>query len=83
MRHNQCVRMLKAGGAQLSRGKGGVHDAGALPDLHVLATGFALHKVAQIDVGKEQNWLLGGDRVHHLNGIARRAQNVAFGLHLD
>ena len=43
---------------QPARGEGGMHDAGALPDLHVLAAGLLLDVVAQVAVGQEQHGLL-------------------------
>ncbi len=59
-----------------------MHDAGALPDFHVLAAGLRLDVIAEVDVGQEQNRLFGGNRVHHGHGVARGAKDVAFGLHL-
>ena len=65
------------------RREGGMDDAGALPDLHVLAAGLLLHIVAQIDVGQKQNRLLGRNRIHHRHRVARRTKNVAFRLYFD
>ena len=42
-----------------------MHDAGALPDLHILAACLRLDVIAQIDVRQEQNRLGGGDRLHN------------------
>ena len=58
-----------------------MHDAGALPDLHTGPAGLLFHVIAQIAIGQEENGLVGRDRVYHLHGIARGAQNIALRLH--
>jgi len=55
-----------------------VNDAGALPDAHVPASGFALHIIAEILIRQEQNGLIGGDGIDDFNGVARGAENVGF-----
>ena len=47
MRRDQRLRMLGASFDQPARRERRVHDAGALPDLHVLAAGLLLHVVAR------------------------------------
>ena len=64
-------------------GKCGMDDAGALPDLHVLAAGLLPDVVAQVDVGQEQNGLLGRNRIDDFHRVAGGAQNIAFRFHLD
>ena len=56
--------------------KGGMHDTSALPDLHIATTGLALDVGPQVAIGKKQDSLLRRNRVDHLHGIARRAQDV-------
>jgi hypothetical protein len=68
--------------AHAPRRKRGVDDAGALPDLHVLAAGLALDVVAQVDVRQEQDGFSAGIEFTTCHGVARGADDVAFGLHL-
>src|SRR5581483_9956234 len=75
--------MLGAGGGNTAAGKSGMHDAGPLPDLHVLATGLRLDVVAEVDIRKKKNGILGGYGVYNRDGVARRAKDVAFRLHFD
>ncbi len=75
--------MLGAGGRQTPCMPGGVNDAGALPDPHVLAAGLPLHIVAEVEIGQEQNRLVRGYGIHHLDGITRRADEVAFGFYVN
>ncbi len=60
----------------------GVHVTLAHPDVHVLAPGQAADVRAEEHVGEEENLLLGGNRVHDLDRVARRAAVVALGFHL-
>ena len=83
MRHHFGARMLRLRLRQPPRREGGMHDAGALPDLHVLAPGLLLHVVAQIAVRQEEHGLFRRNRIDDLHGIARGAKNVALRLHLD
>src|SRR5689334_10458531 len=69
--------------SQPPRGESGMHHTGTLPDLHIFAAGLALYIVAEILIGQKENCLLLRNRIDHLNGIARRAQNIALGLHFD
>ena len=83
MGHHFGARMLRLRLRQAARREGGMYDAGALPDLHVLAPGLLLHVIAQIAVRQEQHRLIRGNGVDDPHGIARRAENVALRLHLD
>ncbi len=58
MRGHQGMGCSARAAASLRAAKRRVHDAGALPDLHVLAAGLLLHVIAQIDIGQEQDRLL-------------------------
>src|SRR5579871_2354223 len=57
MRGNKRVWMRSASGRQLARGKGRVHDAGALPDLHVFPAGLLLYPIAEVNIRQEQDRL--------------------------
>src|SRR2546425_13063020 len=60
-----------------------MHHAGALPDLHVLAAGLLLDVIPQVLIGQEQNRLVFWDGIDHLDRVARGAENITLGLHLD
>ena len=60
----------------------GVHVALAHPDVDVLPARHAPHVRAEEHVGEEEDLLVGGDRVHDLDRVARRAAVVALRLHL-
>ncbi len=47
------------------------------------AAGLLLDVVAQVDVRQEENRLFGRNRIHHVDRVARRADDVALGLHLE
>ena len=86
--HSGCaatsaLRMLDASRRNPPRRKSSVHDASALPDLHVLAPGLLLHVIAQIQIRQEHHRPLRRNRIHDLHRIARSAQNVALGFHFD
>ena len=60
----------------------GVHVTLAHPHVDVLAPGHPPHVRAEEHVGQEEDLLVGGDGVHDLHRVARRAAVVALGLHL-
>jgi hypothetical protein len=77
------IRKFGLGLDQSPYRKGLMHDAGALPDLHVLAARLLFDVVAQVAVGEEKNRLFGRNRIDDLNGVARGAEDVRLGLHFD
>ena len=58
-----------------------VHVALAHPDVHVRATGLALHVRTEELVGEEEDLTIGGDGVDDVDGVRRRAADVGLGLH--
>ena len=80
--HEQLgVRMLGDPGLQLGAVDAGVDVALAHPDVHVVATGEALHVGAEELVGAEQDVPVGRDRLDDLDGVRRGAADVGLGLH--
>ncbi len=59
-----------------------MHVTLAHPDVHVLPPGHSAHVRAEEHVGKKENLLVGRNRVHDLDRVARRAAIVALRLHL-
>src|SRR5690348_3813627 len=75
--------MFGTSGGKATAGKSGMHDASALPDLHVLPAGLFLDEIAEIDIGQKEDRLFRRNGIYDRGGIARCAKNVAFRLHLD
>src|SRR5580704_3649537 len=82
MRHHHRLREFRSAVQQPPYWKSLMHNARALPDLHVLAARLLLHVVTQIAIGEEQDRLLPWNGVDNPDGIAGCAQDVAFRLHL-
>ncbi len=83
MRHHLRLRMLRPRLRQPPRRERRVNNAGALPDLHVLAPGLLADVVPQIAVGQKQHRSVRRNRIDDLHRVARRAKNVALRLHFD
>src|SRR3954454_10476372 len=60
-----------------------MNDTSALPDLHVLAPGLRLNVIPEVDIRKEENGPVDGNRIHNRDSIAGCAKNIAFRFHLN
>ena len=83
MSDNQCLGMFRPRRAEPPGWKRRMHDARALPNLHIGPAGLLLYVVAQIDVRQEQHVLLSRDGIHDFHRVARGAKDIALRLNFN